>query len=129
MLRRDLRGAVALLQAVGAELRVVPALDHMLRRLRRQYEARQEKLLPLLCDELLYPVLRSAEAPAQSAGVRLLCSETSTRHTLLISFRGLAGDPFAAPYLDELNLRLLDSFSEFLFRRQTEDGWEVCIQM
>ena len=96
---------------------------------RYEYEARQEKLLPLLCDELLYPVLRSAEAPAQSAGVRLLCSETSARHTLLISFRGLAGDPFAAPYLDELNLRLLESFSEFLFRRQTEDGWEVCIQM
>ena len=96
---------------------------------RYEHETRQEKLLPLLSDELLYPVLRNAKAPAQSANVRLLCSETSARHTMFISFRGLAGDPLEEPYLDELNKVLLGSFSEFLFRRKTDDGWEVCIQM
>lgn len=82
-----------------------------------------------MCDELLYPVLRNASAPAKSANVRLLCSETSARHTMFISFRGLAGDPFENPYLDELNLALLNSFSEFIFRRKADDGWEVCVQM
>ena len=48
---------------------------------------------------------------------------------MFISFRGLAGDPLEEPYLDELNKALLGSFSEFLFRRKTDDGWEVCIQM
>ena len=94
-----------------------------------EHETRQERLLSLACDELLYPVFRSGEGSAQSAGVRLLCSETSARHTLLISLRGLAGDPFAAPYLDELNLRLLESFSTFCFSKRTDDGWQVCIQL
>ena len=107
------------------------ALCSALRAFLRRYEhdSRQEKFLPLLCDELLYPVFRSAEAPARSGSVRLLCSETSIHHTLLVSFPDLAGDPFAAPYLDELNLTLLNSFSDFIFRRQTENGWEVCVQM
>ena len=96
---------------------------------RYDYETRQEKLIELICDELLYPVFHSAEAPAQSASLRLLCSETSARHTLLISFPGLTGDPLAAPYLDELNLRLLGGFSEFIFSREKDGGREVCIQI
>ena len=96
---------------------------------RYEYEPQQEKRLPLVCDELLYPVFRCAQAPAQSANVRLLCSETSARHTLLVGFRGLSGDPLAAPYLDELNLGVLNSFSQFILSHPTDDGWEVCIQM
>lgn len=107
------------------------ALSSALRAFLRRYEhdSRQEKLIPLLCDELLYPVFHNAEAPAQNAGIRLICSETGLRHTLLISFQGLSKDPFAEPYLDELNRTLLNSFSEFIFSRQTDNGWEICIQM
>ena len=121
MLEKTLTADELDLYALASELRgFLQRYDH---------DTRQEKFLPLLCDELLYPVFRSAEAPAQSASVRLLCSETSARHTLLISFRGLSGDPLAAPYLDELNLTLLERFSEFILSRRTDDGWEVCIQM
>jgi hypothetical protein len=97
--------------------------------LRYEHESRQVKLIPTLCDELIYPVFHNAEAPAKSASVRLLCSETSPNHTLLISFRGLAGDPLAEPYLDELNLKLLNGFAQFIFSRKKEGGWEVCIQL
>lgn len=83
----------------------------------------------ILCDELLFPVLRSPEHPAAGAAVRLLCSESSARHTLLVGFRGLGGDPLAEPYLDELNLRLLNNFADFVFSRPKDEGWEVCIQM
>ena len=95
---------------------------------RYDYEPRQEKLLPLICDELLLPVFQGEKAPA-SASLRMLCSESSTRHTMLISFHGMTRDPYAEPYLDDLNRRLLESFSDFIFSWKKEDGWEVCIQM
>ena len=107
------------------------ALASEMRAFLRRYETekRQERFLPVLCDELLYPVLMHPDYPAGSAFLRLLCSETSTRHTLFIRFRGIACDPLSEPYLDELNLTLLDKFTEFIFSSCKEDGWEVCIQM
>ena len=48
---------------------------------------------------------------------------------MLISFRGLSGDPLAEPYLDNLNLKLLNGFAQFIFSRKKEGGWEVCIQL
>ena len=109
------------LYALASELRA------FLRRF--EYEKKQEKFLPVLCDELLYPILKHPDLPAESAVLRLLGSETSTRHTLFIRFRGIACDPLSEPYLDELNLTLLDKFTEFIFSSCKEDGWEVCIQM
>ena len=94
-----------------------------------EYNARQERLIPVLCDELLLPVLQSPVSPAERATVRLLCSETGDRHTLLVGFQGLGGDPLTEPYLDELNLSLLNNFADFIFSRQKDEGWEVCIQM
>ena len=85
--------------------------------------------VPVLCDELLYPVLKHPEAPAAGASLRLLCSETSNRHTMIISFRGIDSDPLEEPYLDELNLALLNNYAEFVLSRKKDDGWEVCIQM
>ncbi|MCR5465476.1 MAG: amino acid ABC transporter ATP-binding protein [Lachnospiraceae bacterium] len=107
------------------------ALSSEMRAFLRRFETekRQERFLPVLCDELLYPVLKHPDYPAGSAAIRLLCSETSTRHTLFIRFRGIACDPLSEPYLDELNLTLLDKFTEFIFSSCKEDGWEVCIQM
>ena len=107
------------------------ALSSEMRAFLRRYETekRQERFLPVLCDELLYPVLMHPDYPAGSAFLRLLCSETSSRHTLFIRFRGIACDPLSEPYLDELNLTLLDKFTEFIFSSCKEDGWEVCIQM
>ncbi|MBR6259034.1 MAG: amino acid ABC transporter ATP-binding protein [Oscillospiraceae bacterium] len=107
------------------------ALASALRAFLNNYESetRQEKLILAVCDELLYPVFRGGEAEVSSCSVRLLCSETSTRHTMLISFRGIDSDPLGEPFLDELNLRLLNNYADYVFSRKTETGWEVCIQM
>lgn len=121
MYERELTPDALDLYALASELR---AFLH-----RYEFEKKQERLLPVLCDELLYPVLKHSEVPAESACLRLLCSETSSRHTLMIGFRGIASDPLSEPYLDELNLTLLNNFAEFVFSRNKEDGWEICIQM
>ena len=73
--------------------------------------------------------LRRRGSAAQSGSVRLLCSETSARHTLLVGFQGLSGDPLEAPYLDELNRRMLEHYARFLFSQPKDGGWEVCIQL
>ncbi|MBR4719592.1 MAG: hypothetical protein IKP31_05045 [Lachnospiraceae bacterium] len=48
---------------------------------------------------------------------------------MLISFHGLSHDPYAEPYLDDLNRRLLESFSDSIFSWKKEGEWEVCVQM
>ncbi len=96
---------------------------------RYEHEARQEKLFSILGDELLYPVFKNQDAPAAKGNVRLLCSESGSRHTLLISFCGIEKDPLSEPYLDELNLKLLNNYSDFIMSRQKEGSWEICIQM
>ena len=118
-------------QELSPETLDLYALASELRAFLRRYEyaSKQEKLLPVLCDELLYPVLKHPEVPAAGASLRLLCSETSNRHTMMIGFRGIDSDPLEAPYLDELNLALLNNYAEFVLSRKKEDGWEVCIQM
>ena len=107
------------------------SLSSALRAFLRRYdhETKQEKLFPVLCDELLYPVFQNAEHPAQSADIRLLCSETSARHTLLVSFPDIKDDPLGEPYLDALNLQILQNYAESVFSTQKDGGWEVCIQM
>ncbi len=79
--------------------------------------------------KLLLPVLRAGENAAERASVRLLCSESSEHHTVMISFPGLNSDPLQAPYLDELNLSLLNHYAGYVFSRQTAAGWDVCVQM
>jgi ABC-type polar amino acid transport system ATPase subunit len=121
MFEQELSPETLDLYALASELRA------FLRRY--EYEKKQEKLLPVLCDELLYPVLKHPDVPAASASLRLLCSEASSRHTLMIGFRGIDSDPLEEPYLDELNLALLNNYAEFVLSRRKDDGWEVCIQM
>ena len=65
----------------------------------------------------------------QRAQLRLVCSETSTNHTLILSIDGVENDPLKEPYLDELNLRLLENYAGFVFSKKSETGWEICIQM
>ena len=48
---------------------------------------------------------------------------------MMIGFRGIDSDPLEEPYLDELNLTLLNNYAEFVLSRKKDDGWEVCIQM
>ncbi len=72
---------------------------------------------------------RALRPAAAGLALVLLCSETSEHHTILIGFRGIDDDPLKEPYLDELNLRLLENYSDFVFSRKNADGWDVSIQM
>lgn len=33
------------------------------------------------------------------------------------------------PCIDELNLRIINNYMEFIVTKQVENGWDVCIQM
>lgn len=107
------------------------ALASSLKDFLRRYDsdAAQARLIPAVCDELLHPLLRAKTSPASSAKVKLLCSATGLRHTLIVSVNGIDSDPLEEPYLDDLNLRILESYSQYVFSKRSEDGWDVCIQM
>ncbi len=107
------------------------ALSSRMRDFLRRYEttAKQYRLIPTICDELLYPLFHAAENPAQRVQLRLLCSELGSSHTLILSVQGVGSDPLAAPYLDDLNLRLLENCASYVFSRKNENSWEICIQM
>ncbi len=118
MFETELRADCLDLYAMASELK------HFLRR----YESseRQNRLISAVGDELLYPVFH---AGAKHAELRLLCSETSSAHTMILRFPGLAGDPLEKPYLDELNLSILNNYAQFVFSHPAAEGWEVVLQM
>ena len=89
---------------------------------------KQRRLIRIICDELLYPILKG-NAPSTNAYVRLICSETSLDHTIIFSFKELTGDPLKPPYLDDLNISILEHYARYLFSQQRDDIWEVVIQM
>lgn len=106
---RDPGGAVALLVAVGAELRVIPALDHKLRRLRRQVV--EAFLIAIHMEDA---VLRSVDGQHGKPIVQGPGRESRQQNDAVERFRVPRG---------------VERGAGALFRRKTEDGWEVCIQM
>ena len=86
-----------------------------------------DKLLASVCDELITPIAKSGQM--KRATLRLICSATDGSHMLLLSFPELSLDPLSQPFLDELNLSLLEHYAGFVFSRHSENGWEVCVQM
>ena len=120
MFRRTLTSADYDLYALSSELRAFAA----------QFTTtpRHATLFSALGDELLYPVLARTERA--EALVQLVCDEMGTRHTLLVDFSGLAGDPLEAPYLDQLNRVLLQQYAASLHSEATGPGrWEVTLEM
>lgn len=106
-------------------------LSSRMRAFLRRYDStlRQERFIFVLCDELLYPLFDAEQSPAKRANLRLLCSETSGSHMLTVSVEGIASDPLQEPYLDMLNLRILESYTSLILSRKSETGWEIVIQM
>ncbi len=88
----------------------------------------QRRLIRIICDELLYPILKG-NAPSSNAYVRLICSETDMKHTLIYSFKNLIGDPLKPPYLDELNISILEHYASYIFSHKRDEIWEVVIKM
>ena len=89
----------------------------------------QAKLVSYVCDELLYPVFNNDETTVQSCNLKLICSEYSDHHIIRISFPNLENDPLKQPYIDELNLKLLEHYSSLIISKKNENSYEVTIQM
>ncbi|MBO7677247.1 MAG: amino acid ABC transporter ATP-binding protein [Erysipelotrichaceae bacterium] len=107
------------------------SLNSELKKFVSKYETnpKQTKLFCYVCDELLYPIFHSEYAPAESADLKLICSENSEHHVLKISFPGLMNDPLCDAYIDELNYKLLEHYSEIILSKRSGANWEVSIQM
>ena len=73
------------------------------------YNHRQQGLFNVIMDELIYPVLNSRESGCQKVQLRLICSETTTAHTVFVTFYGMKDDPLGEKYMDELNQKLLNA--------------------
>ncbi|MBR4873265.1 MAG: hypothetical protein IKV00_05440 [Clostridia bacterium] len=73
-----------------------------------------------ICDELLFPILRSGSS--NTIHVRFVADEAGLDHTALISFPGLEIDPLKHPSIDSLNLQLLTGFSKELHSACNGDG-------
>lgn len=91
--------------------------------------SKQIRLLSYICDELLYPVFNNELEPASVADFKLICSENSEHHVIRITFPELKNDPLGEFYIDELNYKLLEHYSEILLSRNNGNSWEVSIQM
>ena len=89
----------------------------------------QNQLISYVCDELLYPVFNNEEIPVKSCDFKLICSEYSEHHIMRISFPDLESDPLKEPYVDTLNMKLLEHYSSLIFSKKNDKSYEVTIQM
>ena len=120
MLEKELQAEELDLYGLASELRAFLS--------RYERTSAHDRLIAAVCDELIAPVARSGIMGR--ATVRLICSATSGSHMLLIAFPDLTQDPLEAPFLDELNRKLLEHYASLLFsHKSSEGGWEVCVQM
>lgn len=89
------------------------------------HDTRQFKIVRPLFDELIEPIL---QAGATNATLRVICSETSKKHMIMIDFEKCNEDPLEK--IDEINVKILESYSELMMsKKNSEDGYEVVIQM
>ena len=58
-----------------------------------------------------------------------MCSESSSHHILQLEFHGLEYDPLNNSYVDDINIKLLEHYSDILLSKKVKDTWQVRIQM
>ena len=91
------------------------------------HTAGQLKAFSVVADELIYPVLSQTENSDITVTVRLICSETSSEHILMVNFAGLADSPLDR--LDDLSRTILYGMCKTVMPVQSENGWEVVMQL
>lgn len=90
----------------------------------------QYEVISSVCDELLYPLMYSKKNDIDTVALRLMCSESSTAHTILISVPQAKSDPLEWPYTDPLSLKLLEHHANVILSKESNDtGYEIYIQM
>lgn len=108
----------------------LPSLSSELRKFLSDYETnnKQSQLVSYVCDELLYPIFENEKA-INYCNLRLMCSESSSHHILQLEFPGLEYDPLNNSYVDDINIKLLEHYSDILLSKKVKDTWQVRIQM
>ena len=95
-----------------------------------KYTQTQYEVISSICDEFLYPIMYNKKNDIDTIGVRLMCSESSTAHTLLLSVPQAKSDPLDWPYTDPISLKLLDHYTNVILSKESNDtGYEIYIQM
>ena len=93
------------------------------------YEKKQFELFDVMLDEVIGSVMPKSES-CNEAQIRLLCSETSSNHTIFVTFDGLAEDPLSEKYIDSISRKILDArFSMVYSKKDSEGKWIVILQM
>ena len=91
------------------------------------HTAGQLKAFSVVADELIYPVLNQKEDGGIMATVRLICSETSSEHILMVNFAGLSASPLDR--LDDLSRTILHGVCKTVMPVRSENGWEMVMQL
>lgn len=96
--------------------------------LKHESTSDQRRLIRIIMDELVFPVMNATET-CDSVKVKLLCSESGTGHILHISFPGLESNPLQEPFLDEINNSILEHYTNLILSMKTASGWTVTIHL
>ena len=108
----------------------LPSLSTELRQFLSNYEtnSKQNQLLSYVCDELLYPVFDNEES-MNYCDLKLMCSESSSHHLLQLDFPDIENDPLNNSYVDDINIKILEHYSDIILSKKVNDIWQVRIQM
>jgi len=90
---------------------------------------RQRDFFSVLCDEFLHPVFAHSEASAPSAHLKLICSETTTLHKMVIRLDDCGGDPLREPLTDKLNRTIFQAQIRDLICEESEGGWNLAFTL
>lgn len=92
--------------------------------------ARQARGLEYLCDELLLPVIKMSRTGDDKATVRFVAGDNGAEHTVLVDFPFVDTNPLELDCIDELNIRILEGFTEDITTVRNGDGaWEVQVKL
>ena len=48
---------------------------------------------------------------------------------MTFNFKGLESDPLQKPFLDDLNMMILEHYAAVVLSRKTDKGWIVSVQL
>lgn len=94
---------------------------------RYDHDAKQIKSFSVVSDELIMPILNKESSDEVTATIRLICSETSKNHVLMVELKGLKESPLKA--LDNLSTILLNNAFSSVMEVENEESWEVVMQL
>lgn len=92
--------------------------------------ARQSKAIDYLCEELLLPLLRTNKNEAHNAVLQVIAEESLTGYQVIMQFPAIEDNPLRAEDIDELGLKILDSYTKALDSSKNADGvWEIVAEI